>query len=124
MPRRRLPKPEEVSVSTEKEPVEVAMSELTQTRSPDYRDIYANQVQIGITPYDLHLMFNRASGAGGDYPTNQAQVTIFLSLHQAKAFQTILNRVLEDFEEKNGPITPAPPPHLTAQAKASRKAAK
>jgi hypothetical protein len=71
--------------------------------SPDYRAIYANQIQLSSSTYDIQMVLMRASAPGGR-PMNEMAATVFMSPQEAKALSLMLARVVRDFEKKFGDI--------------------
>jgi len=74
------------------------------TRSPNFRQIYANVCRTAFSNWDIQLTFslgtNDASGAG----LVEEQATVFMSPTQAKAVAGILVQAVLQFEEKFGEI--------------------
>jgi len=72
--------------------------------SPDYRDSYANSIQIRVSVWDFLLVFGRLQ------PVNQQDVEvqnfqgIYLSPQQAKALLTILEQNVRQYEGTFGEI--------------------
>lgn len=84
---------------------------------PDYRETYANSVQVRVNVWDFFLNF------GTMQPTSETQVEIhnfqgiYLSPQQAKALSAVLNQNVSNYESAFGEIkldprmTPSGPVH-------------
>jgi flagellar protein FlaG len=86
------------------------MSQPTETqvhlnKTSDYRDTYANSVQIRLSVWDIFLVFGTLE------QTSQTQVNvenfqgIYLSPQQAKALSNLLAQNIAQYEQTFGPIT-------------------
>ena len=79
------------------------------TRSPDYRDSYANSVQVRLSVWDFLLVFGRL---GAQQVADQVEIEnfqgIYLSPQQAKALNNILSANLAQYEQAFGPIALEP----------------
>ena len=62
-----------------------AQPELKVAQSPEYREIYANSVQVRVTVWDFQLIFGTASSESPDQVNIRNQAAVFLSPQQAKA---------------------------------------
>lgn len=77
-------------------------------QSPDYRDGYANSVQVRASVWDFLLVFGAARQ---DLPTEvtlQNFQGIYLSPQQAKALWNLLGQNLAQYEQAFGAITLEP----------------
>ncbi len=78
---------------------------ITLTKSSDYRDSYANSVQVRLSVWDFFLVFGTLEQAAPD----QMDVTnfqgIYLSPQQAKALHNVLTHNLTQYEQNFGPIS-------------------
>ena len=74
------------------------------TSSPDYRETYANSVQIRVNVWDFFLVF----GTLQQQSQNEVEVRnfqgIYLSPQQAKALLTILEQNVSSYEKTFGEI--------------------
>jgi hypothetical protein len=81
------------------------------TNSPDYRDGYANSVQVRMSVWDFFLVF----GTMTQQTPQELSVTnfqgIYLSPQQAKALWNILGHNLSQYEQTFGAITLEQLPH-------------
>ena len=74
------------------------------TNAPDYRDGYANSIQVRVSVWDFLLIFGRL------HPVSQEQVEvhnfqgIYLSPQQAKALFTVLEQNIVQYEKTFGEI--------------------
>jgi flagellar protein FlaG len=80
------------------------------SQSPDYREGYANSVQMRMSLWDFFLMFGIANQTGPDAITIQNFQGVFLSPQQAKALSHLLLQNLKQYEAAFGEI------HLEAQS--------
>lgn len=79
-------------------------------RTPDFRESYANSVQVRMSVWDFQLTFGtmqQVSSTEVDLNNFQA---VYLSPQQAKALLTILSTNLAQYEEAFGQITLEPLP--------------
>ena len=72
--------------------------------TPEYRENYANSVQIRLNLWDFLLMFGRVSQATQDEVQIQNFQGIYLSPQQAKALANVLNQNLQQYESAFGEI--------------------
>ena len=71
---------------------------------PDYRESYANSVQVRVNLWDFFLMFGILTQTAQDAVTIQNFQGIYLSPQQAKALQNILQQNLSQYEATFGEI--------------------
>ena len=84
-------------------------------QTPDYRESYANSVQIRVSVWDFQLVFGLASSESPDQITIRNQNAIFLSPQQAKALWNMLGQNLAQYEQAFGDAQPgAAEPQLPA----------
>jgi len=67
--------------------------QMTLVQNPDYREAYANSVQVRVSVWDFQLVFGRASSEAPDQVTIQNHTAIFLSPQQAKALCNMLGKI-------------------------------
>jgi flagellar protein FlaG len=84
-------------------PVEAPTITLQQTS--DYRDTYANSVQIRLSVWDIFLVFGTMQQPSNEHITVTNFQGIYLSPQQAKALQNLLNHNIAQYEQMFGPIT-------------------
>jgi hypothetical protein len=82
---------------------------ITLTRTADYRDSYANSVQVRLSVWDFQLIFGTLEQRSAEEVAVDNFQGIYLSPQQAKALQNILNHNLAQYEQTFGPISLAPP---------------
>ncbi|HJT52203.1 MAG TPA: DUF3467 domain-containing protein [Candidatus Acidoferrales bacterium] len=72
--------------------------------SPEYRDGYANSVQVRVSVWDFFLTFGRLQPVGPDEVEVQNFQGIYLSPQQAKALLAILQQNVSQYEKAFGEI--------------------
>jgi flagellar protein FlaG len=77
-------------------------------QADDYRETYANSVQVRVSVWDFQLTFGRASSDAPDQVTISNHQSIFLSPQQAKAMWNILGQNLAQYEQAFGVINLEP----------------
>ncbi len=74
------------------------------SNTPDYREGYANSVQVRVSVWDFLLIFGRIQPqVSGDVEVQNFQ-GIYLSPQQAKALMTILEQNVGQYEKTFGEI--------------------
>lgn len=76
--------------------------------APDYREAYANSVQVKMSVWDFQLVFGLASSEAPDEVTIRNHQGIFLSPQQAKALWNILGHNLAQYEQAFGELNLEP----------------
>ena len=74
------------------------------THSPDYRESYANSVQVRVSLWDFFLLFGMANQTGPDAVTIQNFQGVYVSPQQAKALFNVLQQNLKQYEAAFGEI--------------------
>ena len=74
------------------------------TTTPDYRDGYANSVQVRMSVWDFLLVFGTLSQNSPEEINVRNFQGIYLSPQQAKALLNVLGHNLAQYEEAFGPI--------------------
>ncbi len=83
------------------------------TNTPDYRDSYANSVQMRVNLWDFFLLFGTVGHQSGPDSVNiQNFQGVYLSPPQAKALANLLQQNLKQYEAAFGEI------HLESQGPA------
>src|ERR1700693_1424592 len=82
--------------------------QLNLTQSPDYRETYANSVQVRVSVWDFQLVFGLASSDSPDKVTIKNQNAVFLSPQQAKALLNVLGQNLAQYEQAFGTLSLEP----------------
>jgi hypothetical protein len=78
---------------------------ITLTKSPDYRDAYANSVQVRLSVWDFFLVFGTLDQqTAGEIHIDNFQ-GIYLSPQQAKALLNVLSNNVTQYEQSFGPIS-------------------
>jgi flagellar protein FlaG len=75
----------------------------------DYRESYANSVQVRVNLWDFLLMFGTVSQTSPEHVSIQNFQGIYISPQQAKALSNLLQQNLSQYESAFGEI------HLEAQ---------
>ena len=82
--------------------------ELNVIQTADYRETYANSVQVRVSVWDFQLVFGVASTDAPDQVTIRNNQAVFLSPQQAKALWNILGQNLAQYEQAFGPLVLEP----------------
>ena len=77
-------------------------------QTPDYRESYANSVQVRVSVWDFQLVFGLASSDSPDQVTIRNHQAIFLSPQQAKALWNILGQNIGQYEQAFGTLNLEP----------------
>lgn len=72
--------------------------------APDYREGYANSVQMRVSLWDFFLLFGTVNQTAPDAVTIQNFQGVFLSPPQAKALANLLTQNLKQYESAFGEI--------------------
>ena len=78
------------------------------SQSPDYRETYANSVQVRVSVWDFQLSFGLASSEAPDEVTVRNSTAVFLSPQQAKALFNLLGQNLAQYEQTFGELNLEP----------------
>ena len=73
-------------------------------QAPDYRERYANSVQVRVNLWDFFLLFCTINQTGPDTVHIQNFQGIYLSPQQAKALSNLLTQNLSQYEAAFGEI--------------------
>ena len=79
--------------------------QLKLTSTADYRDGYANSVQVRMSVWDFFLVFGTMTQQNPDELTVKNFQGIYLSPQQAKALWNVLGHNLAQYEQTFGSIT-------------------
>jgi flagellar protein FlaG len=82
--------------------------QLNLSQTTDYRESYANSVQVRVSVWDFQLTFGLASSESPDQVTIRNHQAIFLSPQQAKALWNILGQNLAQYEQAFGELNLEP----------------
>lgn len=77
-------------------------------QTDDYRESYANSVQVRVSVWDFSLVFGLASSEGPEQVTIRNHHAIFLSPQQAKALWNVLGQNLSQYEQAFGTLNLEP----------------
>jgi flagellar protein FlaG len=72
--------------------------------APDYREAYANSVQVRVNLWDLFLLFGTLNQTAPDAVTIHNFQGIYLSPQQAKALSNVLQQNIQQYEATFGEI--------------------
>jgi hypothetical protein len=78
---------------------------VTTQHTPDYRDSYANSVQVRMSVWDFFLVFGTVRRDSPDEVRIDNFQGIYLSPQQAKALQSVLTQNLAQYEKTFGTIS-------------------
>jgi Protein of unknown function (DUF3467) len=85
---------------------EFSANQLPKTASGDFKAIYSNAARLGITPWDINIMFFMIQEpAGGGAPTLEDQMLVKMSPQHFKAFGKAMERVLAGYEAQFGTVS-------------------
>ena len=88
-----------------------AQPQINVTQSPDYRESYANSVQVRVSVWDFQLVFGLASSETPDQVTIRNHQAIYLSPQQAKALWNVLGQNIAQYEQAFGALALEPQAH-------------
>ena len=77
-------------------------------QTPDYRESYANSVQVRVSVWDFSLVFGLASSDSPDQVNIRNHQAIFLSPQQAKALWNVLGQNPSPYEQAFGTLNLEP----------------
>ena len=77
-------------------------------QSEDYRESYANSVQVRVSVWDFQLVFGTASSESPDQVNIRNHQAIFLSPQQAKALWNVLGQNVAQYEQAFGALSLEP----------------
>jgi len=89
--------------------------QLNVAQTEDYRESYANSVQVRVSVWDFQLVFGLASSEGPEQVTIRNHQAIFLSPQQAKALFNVLGQNLAQYEQAFGTLNLEPHGHSFPQ---------
>lgn len=78
---------------------------ITLNKTADYRDSYANSVQVRLSVWDFHLVFGTLEQQSREAVRIDNFQGVYLSPQQAKALHSILSHNLAQYEQTFGPIS-------------------
>ncbi|MGA2632879.1 MAG: DUF3467 domain-containing protein [Terracidiphilus sp.] len=77
-------------------------------QTPDFRESYANSVQVRVSVWDFQLVFGLASSESPEQVNIRNHDAIFLSPQQAKALWNVLGQNLAQYEQAFGVLNLEP----------------
>jgi flagellar protein FlaG len=80
------------------------------SQSAEYRDIYANSVQVRVSVWDFLLVFGLVHQDAPEQVNVQNMQGVYLSPQQAKALWNILGQNLAQYEQTFGTLALEPQP--------------
>jgi flagellar protein FlaG len=80
------------------------------SKTPDYRETYANSAQIRMSMWDFFLAFGLIRHESQDQVTIENHHGVYLSPQQAKALWNMLGQNLAQYEQTFGAIALEPQP--------------
>ena len=80
-------------------------------QTPEYREAYANSVQVRVSVWDFQLVFGLAASEAPDQVTIRNHTAIFLGPQQAKALSNMLAQNLAQYEHAFGALNLEPQSH-------------
>ncbi|MGB7549097.1 MAG: DUF3467 domain-containing protein [Terracidiphilus sp.] len=86
-------------------------TQLNLAQTADYRESYANSVQVRVSVWDFQLVFGLASSESPEQVTIRNHQAIFLSPQQAKALWNVLGQNLAQYEQAFGTLNLEPQSH-------------
>jgi hypothetical protein len=89
--------------------------QLNLAQTSDYRESYANSVQMRVSVWDFQLVFGLASSEGPEQVTIRNNQLIYLSPQQAKALWNVLGQNLAQYEQAFGTLNLEPHGHTFPQ---------
>jgi hypothetical protein len=78
---------------------------ITLNKTPDYRDSYANSVQVRLSVWDFLLVFGTLEQQTRDAVSINNFQGIYLSPQQTKALLNVLTHNVAQYEQTFGPIS-------------------
>ena len=82
--------------------------QVNMTQTADYRETYANSVQVRVSVWDFQLVFGLASSDSPEQVTIRNNHAVFLSPQQAKALLNVLGQNLAQYEQAFGTLNLEP----------------
>ena len=89
--------------------------QLNLAQTPDYRESYANSVQVRVSVWDFQLVFGLATSESPEQVTIRNNQLIYLSPQQAKALWNVLGQHLAQYEQAFGTLNLEPHGHSFPQ---------
>jgi hypothetical protein len=80
---------------------------LMKWKEQEHSSIYSNMIGVGMSPFDIHLLFGEVVDADAETVTGVPRVKILLSPEQAFNLQKLLSVAIDVFTKSNGPLRTA-----------------
>jgi len=93
---------------------QTAPAKIHLSNTPDYREAYANSVQVRVSLWDFFLLVGTINQNTPDSVTIHNYQGIFLSPQQAKALANVLNQNVSQYEATFGEIRLEPKPNASS----------
>ena len=77
-------------------------------QTDDYRESYANSVQVRVSVWDFQLVFGQATSESPEAVTIRNHCAVFLSPQQAKALWNVLGQNIAQYEQAFGTLNLEP----------------
>jgi flagellar protein FlaG len=90
---------------------QTAQPQINLAQTPDYRESYANSVQVRVSVWDFQLVFGLATSESPDQVTIRNHQAIYLSPQQAKALLNVLGQNIAQYEQAFGTLSLEPQTH-------------
>lgn len=91
----------------EKSYPKLASGQVVKWKELDYPSVYANVIGIGLTPFDINLIFGEIGESTPTELSGIPKVKILLAPEQAANLMKLLSLVLETYREGNGQLRTA-----------------
>lgn len=85
------------------------------SQAGDYRETYANSVQVRVSVWDFLLVFGTANQESAEQVNITNNAGIFLSPQQAKALWNVLGQNIAQYEQTFGTLALEPHPQVFPQ---------
>jgi flagellar protein FlaG len=85
--------------------------QLNLAQTSDYRESYANSVQVRVSVWDFQLVFGLATSESPEQVNIRNHQGIYLSPQQAKALYNVLGQNLAQYEQAFGTLNLEPHGH-------------
>lgn len=76
-------------------------------KEQEHPTVYSNMIGIGMTPFDINLIFGEVVDSDKETVTGSPRVKILLSPEQAANLQKLLSVTMDAYTKANGPIRSA-----------------
>ena len=96
------------------QPLQPQTTQVQIEKTPDYRDNYANSVQVRMSLWDFFLVFGTLNQTRPDRVTIESFQGIYLSPQQAKALLNVLTQNIAQYESTFGELKLEPASPETA----------